>query len=602
MHNPNQDLYIIAIGASAGGMEAIHLLFDHTPEDGVSYVIIQHLSPDHKSFMAELLAKHSKLKICVVENNVHIEPNHVYLMPRGVDMIIKNRTLFINERQTTQPNTSIDMFLNSLAETEGKKAIAVILSGTGTDGTKGVAAIKKAGGYVIVQDPDTAKFNGMPTSVIESGYADAILAPEVIPDEIMSYLNRNQLEYDLKDNISNTDEAAFSDILNLIREHTPLDFKDYKRPTIIRRLARRISLNKINSLSLYKEYLRDNPSEITALAKEFLISVTNFFRDEAAFKLIKEKAIPDIVKNKILVDTLKVWVVGCATGEEAYSLAIMINEHLTDIKKNLEVKIFASDIDKDALKHASKAVYSENVVKDVSEERIKKFFIKEDNKYRVRENIRKMIIFAEHDIIKQPPYGKLDLICCRNVLIYFNPLLQKKIIATLHFSLNLGGYLLLGPSESLGDSKQYFQEIDKKWKLYKNKELGRNIRDTNYVAPGLKFNPIPQVHPVKNINRNNIAESIDNALLMESGYEAGVCVDRDFVILQSFGQYEKFLLPKMFNFNLLEMLPEELSIATSTALHKTIRQDKKIAVSKVNFKHNGTILSCQCDGKTDIGR
>lgn len=591
MNKSNQNLFIIAIGASAGGMEAIHLLFDHTPEDGVSYVIIQHLSPDHKSFMAELLAKHSKLKIYIVENDMYIEPNCVYLMPRGMNMTIKDRRLYTTERPASSPNTGIDLFFSSLAAAHGNKAIAVVLSGTGTDGTKGAAAIKKLGGYVIVQDPATAKFSGMPESVIESGNVDAILAPELMPDEIISYLNRNKLEYDFTDKISAADEAALLDILKLIQEHTPLDFQDYKRPTIIRRLVRRMAMNEIHNLTEYAVYLQKKPAEIKELTKEFLISVTSFFRDTEAFELIKEKVIPEISDNKLLVDTLKVWVVGCATGEEAYSIAMLINEHLSEIKKSLEVKIFASDIDKAALTHAAKGIYSADIIKDLSEERVKKFFVKgEDNKYRVREQIRKMIIFAEHDIIKQPPYGKMDLICCRNVLIYFNPLLQRKILSTLHFSLNIGGYLLLGPSESLGDLKEFFQEADKRWKLYKNIEMVNNIRDTNYVTPSLSSSSISNPIASKNVKKSSFSENIDRALLDETGYEAGVCVDQDCKILQSFGNYEKYLLPKLFNFNLMEMLHEDLSIVASTALKKAIAKGKKIITRDVKISNNGSNL------------
>jgi two-component system, chemotaxis family, CheB/CheR fusion protein len=590
----NKDLFIIAIGASAGGMEAIHLLFDHTPEDGVAYVIIQHLSPDHKSFMAELLAKHSKLKIFEVEKNMYIEPNCVYLMPRGKNMTIRNRRLLLTDIRPLQPNTAIDIFLNSLAEDQGNKSIAIILSGTGTDGTKGVAAIKKSGGLVIVQDPESAKFNGMPNSVIESGNADFILAPELIPEEIIAYLKRDVLEDNFTSKITEKDEAALLEILNLIQQHTPLDFTDYKRPTIIRRIVIRMTQNKISTLAGYIDFLKANPSEINILAKEFLISVTKFFRDTEAFDVIKEKVIPEITENKLLVDTLKVWVVGCATGEEAYSLAILIMEHLTEIKKNLEVKIFASDIDKAALLHATKGVYAENITKDVSEERLNKFFVKQDGKYKVRDNIRKMIIFADHDIVKQPPYGKIDLISCRNLLIYINPLLQKKILTSLHFCLNMGGYLFLGPSESLGELKKSFKEIDKKWKIYKSIEVVSNLRDLNYSTPGFDkrlLNPMLTLIPSKVLTKNNLTEIIDQTLLEESGYEAGICVDDDFKIIQSFGKYEKYLLPKIFNFNLLEMLPEELSIATSTTLRKAVNQNKKTIIKEVKFKKNEAIHS-----------
>ncbi|MFN3997915.1 chemotaxis protein CheB [Algoriphagus sp.] len=586
--------YIIAIGASAGGMEAIHQLFDHTPEDAVSYVIIQHLSPDHKSFMAELLEKHSKLEISIAENEMLVEPNRVYLMPQGKNMTIKNRTLFLNDIIAQQPNKSIDIFFDSLALSHKNKSIAIILSGTGTDGTKGIAAIKKNGGYVIVQDPESAKFDGMPNSAIDSGNVDVILTPDLIPEEIITYLNRNHLENKLTSPIDDENEAHLVKILELIEKHTPLDFSDYKRPTILRRIVLRMAKNKIATLIDYVIFLEANPAEIEVLAKEFLISVTKFFRDKEAFEVIKEKVIPEIIEHKLQVDTFKVWVVGCATGEEAYSLAILIIEQLTELKKNLEVKIFASDIDKSALLFASKGIYPASISHDVSLERLEKFFIKQDNHYKVRDNIRKMLIFADHDIVKQPPYGKIDLISCRNLLIYINPILQKKILTSLHFCLNLGGYLFLGPSESLGDLKKSFEEVDKKWRIFKSMEVIRNYRDTSYTTPRLEKQSInlnPNTPSTKRTERGNLSELINHSLLSLSGYEAAIWVNTDFKILQTYGNYEKFLLPKIFNFNLLEMLPEELSITTSTTINKSIKNNKEASVKKIKFKREEKILS-----------
>lgn len=589
------DPYIIAIGASAGGMEAIHLLFDHTPEDGVAYVIIQHLSPDHKSFMAELLEKHSKLQISIAENEMLVEPNRVYLMPRGKNMTIKNRRLLLTEIRALQPNTAIDIFLDSLAEDQKEKSIAIILSGTGTDGTKGIASIKRNGGFVIAQDPQSAKFNGMPNSAIQSGNVDLVRSPELIPEEIIAHLHQDTLETNYTNQLSDNDESALIRILDLIQEHTPLDFTDYKRPTIIRRIVLRMTKNKVHSLDAYADFLDENHAEINILTKEFLISVTQFFRDKEAFEILKEKVIPEIIANKLQVDTLKLWVVGCATGEEAYSLAILIMEHLTEIKKNLEVKIFASDIDKNALHHASKGVYSENITKDVSEERLNNFFNKHnDSGYKVRENIRKMIIFADHDIVKQPPYGKIDLISCRNMLIYINPILQNKILASLHFCLNMGGYLFLGPSESLGEMKKSFSEVDKKWKIFKSIEVARNLRNTTYSTPGLEsrlVNIKRNTAPQRNSIKGNLSEFLNSTLLEESGYDAAIWIDTDFEIIQTHGDHEKYLLPKIFNFNLLEMLPEELSIVTSTTTRKAIKNNRIAIIEKINFKKDDKLHS-----------
>ncbi|MEB2778166.1 chemotaxis protein CheB [Algoriphagus sp. D3-2-R+10] len=592
--------YIIAIGASAGGMEAIHLLFDNTPEDGVAYVIIQHLSPDHKSFMAELLEKHSKLQISVAENEMLVESNHVYLMPKGKNMTIRGRSLILADNKASKPHKSIDIFFDSLAKSHGDKSIAIILSGTGSDGTKGIATIKKNGGFVIVQDPASAKFDGMPNSAIDSGNVDVILSPDLIPDEIILHLKRDLLEINYADKLSEKNEAEFLKILGLIQKHTPLDFSEYRRPTIIRRIYLRMAKNKITSLADYADFLETNLAEINNLAKEFLISVTKFFRDEEAFEVIHQKIIPELVENKIQGETLKVWVVGCATGEEAYSLAILIAECLSEVKRTLEVKIFASDIDKSALSHASKGVYPESIKNDVSKDRLDKFFVKKKDHYKVIDNIRKMLIFADHNIVNQPPYGKIDLISCRNLLIYINPVLQKKILSSLHFCLNLEGYLFLGPSESLGDLKHSFIEVDKRWKIYKNIELVRNFRDTTYSIPGLdrqlvKLNK--NTSPPKGAERGNLNELINHSLLSVCGYEAAIWIDTDFKILQTFGNFEKYLLPKIFNFNLLEMLPAELSIATSTTIHKVLKNEKNATIGKVRYKINDTIHSVKVFAK-----
>lgn len=592
--------YIIAIGASAGGMEAIHLLFDHTPEDGVSYVVIQHLSPDHKSFMAELLAKHSKMEILEVEDNMQIVTNCVYLMPKGKNMTISNRTLLLSDIIPNQPNTAIDIFLNALAEDQQEKSIAVILSGTGSDGTKGIAAIKRYGGFVIVQDPSSSKFDGMPNSAIQSGNADLILEPKLIPDAIISYVNEGNLRQTFLEENDLVSEKCLKEVLALINDQTPLDFTDYKRPTIIRRIVIRMAENKIDTLPEYLNYLKDNPSEITALAQQFLISVTKFFRDKEAFKVIEENVIPEIIKHKLHTDPIKIWVVGCATGEEAYSLAILIAEQLKENKKTNDVKIFASDIDKNALIHASKGVYGESIEVDLTPDRLSNYFHKIGETYKVSESIRKMIIFADHNILKQPPYGKIDLISCRNLLIYINPLLQKRILASLHFCLNQGGYLFLGPSESLGEIKDSFGEVDRKWKIYKNNHAAQNIRDTTYSTPGINMPWIGpgQTHaPNRSSVNDNFLEVLNLLVLEESGYDAGVCVDAEFKIIHYFGNYESYLLPKVLNFKLLEMLPEELYIATSTTLRKVLKEKKSMLTKDVRYSLNGIERSVNVFGK-----
>ena len=587
--------YIIGIGASAGGFDAIHTLFDHTPNDAVSYVIVQHLSPDHKSMMKELLAKHSKLKIFVAEDQMKVVSNCVYVLPEGKTMTISGNKLILKDRQNSQPNSAIDIFFNSLAEDLGRKSVAIVLSGNGSDGTKGIEAIKKVGGMVIVQSPKSTAFSSMPTNAINSGYYDYILDPVDIALQIIKYIKQRTLTANFQNTPSEINEEALLKINTLIKEHTPLDFSEYKRPTIIRRIARRMAATNTESVNDYIRILEKNPDEIEIITKEFLISVTKFFRDPDAFDIIAEKVIPEIIENKLLVDVLKVWVIGCATGEEAYSLAILIKEYLLETKKDIEVKIFASDIDKGALAKASKGCYPKSIENDVSESRLNKFFSKEGNQYKVRDSIRKMIIFADHDIIHQPPYGKIDLISCRNLMIYFNPVLQKKIFSTLTYCLSTDGCLFLGPSEGLGVMKKFFNETDKKWKIFKKTEKNNKLQYKTYSSQNVEAKkysyPTLTLKTTKNIVPENITELLQRSTLEETHYLAGACIDYNYDITLPFGEFEKYLLPKLFKTNLLDLLPSDLARAVVTTIKKAAKENQKITVKDINFEIDGVSKS-----------
>ena len=583
--------YIIGIGASAGGMDAIHTLFDYTLTDAVSYIIIQHLSPDYKSFMAELLVKHSKLKIYKAETGMEVQSNCVYVMPEGKNMTISGGKLVLTKRQKSTVNSAVDIFFNSLAEDQGEKSIGIVLSGNGTDGTKGVAAIKKVDGMVIVQDPESTDYDSMPNSVIDSGNYDFILAPKLIPQQIINYVAQRALLNTFSDPDSGKDEPALLEIISIIKNHTPLDFSDYKRPTIVRRIIRRMAANNSTTIADYIELLNRRPAEVELLAKEFLISVTKFFRDPEAFELIRTKVIPELVANKFLVDTLKVWVIGCATGEEAFSLAILIKEHLQKTKKELEVKIFASDIDKSALAKAAKAWYPDSIRNEVSEKRLETFFTEDGKGFKVKDEIRKMIIFANHDIVHHPPYGKIDLISCRNLLIYLNPNIQKKIFSTLHYCLNIGGYLFLGPSEGTGQMKDAFLEVDKSWKIYKNIEESKKIGFSPFVSQPVKVmesanRPAGSKIPKSSAGSSDLPTLLSLAHLELTGYLGGVCLDLDGKVILPFGAYENYLLPKLFNDKLIELLPEGLAVAVATSLKKAISTNTTIAVNLIKYTHD----------------
>lgn len=579
--------YIIAIGASAGGLEAINDLFDNIPDNtNFSFIVIQHLSPDHKSLMAELLSKHTSLKIFEANNNMQVEPNCIYLLPSKKTMTIRNNRLLLEEKKEHIPNYAIDIFLESLAKDKGSKAAAIILSGTGTDGTKGIQTIKEHGGLVIVQDPVTAGFNGMPNSAIGTGVVDLILPPEMIPYELIEYIIETPSQKALK-TLSNEDDAILTDILQLLFEVTSYDFRHYKRPTINRRLLKRMSLRNFRTISDYYYHLKENEEEVRALCKEFLINVTRFFRDEEAFETLKTNVIPALFLKKKPGDSIKVWVVACSSGEEAYSIAILFEEYIRLHKKyDIAVKIFATDIDLEIINVASRGFYPPDIANDVSPDRLAQFFVQENNGYRISSSIRKMVVFAKHDVVKDPPYSRLDLLTCRNLLIYMNPSLQKSILQKFHFGINEDGYLFLGSSENIGSLKEVMREIDKKWKIYQctKKTPLVTYEDFKNSSQKLPYIIAPNNRKAKNA-LNNIPEIFQDTLLDEFEY-AGIFIDLNFDIKQAIGKFKDFIsFPEgSFNFNLLKLVPTDLSVVLSTGLRRAIRDNDKVVLKKTKIK------------------
>ncbi|HIB37325.1 chemotaxis protein CheB, partial [Mesonia sp.] len=448
---------LIAVGASAGGLEALKAFFSNLPDnDHNSYIVIQHLSPDYKSMMGELLAKTAKLPIEQITDNSEVEPGKIYLIPPVNNLTIEDGILHLSEKPKNQKlNLPIDLFLDSLADYKKDQAIAVILSGTGSDGTRGVKAIKEADGMVMVQDPKQAKFDGMPKSAINSGMVDYILPVEEMGGEISRFIETAetiQLSGDLKD----VDEQVLSKILDYINENTGLDFSEYKFSTLARRVARRVNVCKCENLKEYYRLLQTNPDEVSILFKEFLIGVTKFFRDPRVWDILADDLIPEIIENKNEGEILKVWDVACSTGEEAYSLAIYIHEELERQDKKLEVKIFATDIAKQHLEVGGAGVYSESMIAEIDSDLVKKYFIKNGDGYQIVEKIRRMVIFSQHNIIKNPPFSNMDMILCRNLLIYFQQSIQHKTLNVLHYALKEGGFLILGTSETVNSHREHF--------------------------------------------------------------------------------------------------------------------------------------------------
>ena len=430
---------IIGIGASAGGLEALQQFFSYMPANsGLSFAVVQHLSPDYKSLMADILGKHTEMTVCQAENKMPVEPDTVYLIPPKKYMTVKDGKLLLSESPGTL-NHPIDAFFASLAEEKREHAIAVVLSGTGSDGTNGVKAVKEVGGLVIAQAPESAKFDGMPRSVINTGLADFVLSPEEIAEEILNFSNTPVLLRAPKsdsvlpdEDMLFSEEETLSHIYTILKNASGIDFTYYKRSTILRRIERRMLVTHTSSLSEFARLLGDSPDEVNILVKEILIGVTNFFRDPAFFEKLKYNAIYKIVERAKENEPIRVWSAGCSTGEEAYSIAILFQEVMEEMQVKRDVKIFATDVDSRAIEQAGKGIFSENIIDDVSPDRLAKYFIKQNDQYHISKSIRRMIVFATHNMFSDPPFGKLDLISCRNVMIYFQPVMRRGLFAIFH--------------------------------------------------------------------------------------------------------------------------------------------------------------------------
>lgn len=581
--------HIIAIGASAGGMEEINNFFDHTPLDGVSYVIIQHLSPDFKSRMVELLAKHSKLTVKEAADDMTVESNLVYLIPHDKFMTIQGTRLHLTDKQKVKgPHLTINTFFNSLAKDCGKKAIGVVLSGLGSDGTEGIKAIKKSGGMVIARNPETTQFGSMPSNAIATGMVDFVLEPALMPNTIEDYV-KHELEV-LLDN--SNDHENLTAIVALIKEKSPLDFTDYKQTTILRRIKRRAAYNNFTRLESYLEFLKKTPDEVEALVKDFLISVTAFFRDKGAFDFIKSEVLPGLLKRLTPGEELKLWVAGCATGEEAYSLAMLLCEQLNGNFKDTVIKIFATDIDAAALVQARSGIYKNDITKEVSAEMLEKHFLIEGDNYRVKPEIRKMVIFAQHDLVKNPPYCNMHFISCRNLLIYMTPALQKKIFAMLLFGLKMDGYLFLGSSENPMPIMHNLQEVNKQWKIYKNLEAKRVVSFDAFSVPELtdrNKSLLPARQDTSDPLSNTLAEAVSASLVNEMSCLA-VCIDENNRVVKSYGDTTKYLIQKNFTLNLAELLPGPLALAFNTLSASAYKTNQKVSANGITIKHGPGLM------------
>lgn len=579
------DFPIVGIGASAGGLEALELFLAHVPENsGLAFVIIQHLDPTHKGIMAELLQRATPMPVLQARDRQGVKPNCVYIIPPNKDMSILRGKLHLLEPVAPRGlRLPIDFFFRALAIEQQERSLGVILSGMGSDGTLGLRAIKEKAGVAFVQEPASAKFDAMPRSAIEAGLADVVAPVEALPERIMAFLQH-------KPTVSNADlsdlrmnPGALEKVIVLLRAQTGHDFSLYKKTTIQRRIERRMGLHQIDRLAGYVRFMQENPQEVELLFRELLIGVTNFFRDPEAWEQLKAEVLPALLTRHPASQALRAWVPACATGEEAYSLAILFKEALAEFKAgaNLTLQIFATDLDAQAIEKAREGLFPENIAADVSAQRLERFFVKVENGYQVTKAIREMIIFAPQNVIMDPPFTKLDLICCRNLLIYLTPELQKKLLPLFHYSLNPGGCLFLGSAETIGTFTNLFAALPGKNRLYRRLETTRTVEvldfpTAHFQDPGA---PVRPVEPTANL------QTLAEQLLLRKYTPASVLTNERGDILYTSGRTGKYLEPAAgrANWNIFVMVREGLRYELTNAFQKAVREQAQVVLKNVSM-------------------
>lgn len=564
---------VVGIGASAGGLEALEEFFQAIPVDsGVAFIVVTHLDPNHVSLLPDLLARKTAIRVEIAQDGTRIQANSAYVIPPKKEMAIFNGTLqLLDIAESRQHKLLIDSFLHSLAQDQGDMAISIILSGTGTDGTLGIRAIKGEAGMTMAQDIVSAKYDGMPKSAIATGLIDFVLPPAQMPEQLIKYIRHQHCTKHKAPFISQEEiETSMQKIFMLLRTATNHDFSLYKKNTICRRIERRMHVQQIDKLDDYVRFLQDSTNEVTILFKELLIGVTSFFRDPEAFELLKNIYLPELLKKKPDNYQIRIWVPGCSTGEEAYSIAILIAECMQNIGRRFDVQIFGTDLDENAIDTARIGCYPESISSDVSPERLKSSFIKKDDIYQIKKSLREMIIFAPQNIIKDPPFTKLDMLCCRNLLIYFGPELQKKLIPMFHYSLKKDGILFTGSSETIGQAQDLFNPLDKKWKIFERVSANLSAQSvmefptSRIIAPS----PMKKMQNIRKLQSDTNASKLLKTLLAQSDMPACVIIDDTATILYVHGHTGPFLelAEGEANYNLLAMAKPGLKSALSNAI------------------------------------
>jgi two-component system CheB/CheR fusion protein len=586
------DFPIIGIGASAGGLEALGQFFENTPIDcGMAFVVIQHLDPTHVGIMPELLQRITEMKVYQATDSLKIKTNSVYVIPPNKSMSILNGHLHLFEPTESRGlRLPVDVFFRSLADDRQDKSIGVILSGMGSDGSLGVSAIKEKEGVVLIQTPDTAKFDGMPRSAIDAVIADIIAPAEELSNKLISFLHYVPVSA-TGSKIDTSYKSNLDKIIILLREQTGHDFSLYKKNTLFRRIERRKGVHQIDKISKYVRFLQDNPKEIGILFKELLIGVTSFFRDPGVWEKLKNDTLPTMFNELHKGDVLRAWVTACSTGEEAYSLAIIFKEALEKSKdnKHMSLQIFATDIDADAIEKARKGFFPAGIVTDVTPQRLKKYFVKEESGYRLNAAIREMVVFAPQDVIKDPPFTKLDILTCRNMLIYMEPELQVKLMSLFNYTLNPGGIMVLGTAESLGNSKEGFIEVDPKLKIFKRSSKPTSAEFLDFPSAFHRNPSRRQDDKVTPTAAENI-QAIAEQTMLQRFSPASVMVNDDGDILFITGRTGKYLEPAAgkTNINIYAMARTGLSDVLPGAFRKAIQNYDPVVLRKIKLGNNGS--------------
>ncbi len=596
---PKGEFPIVGIGASAGGLAAFEAFFSGMPDEsdpGMAFVLVQHLAPDHKSILSDLVKRYTRMQVFEVEDGMAVRPNCAYIIPPNRDMAFLDGTLHLLEPAAPRGHRlPIDFFFRSLAHDQHERAICIVLSGTGGDGTQGVRAVKGEGGMVMAQNPESTEYDGMPRSAIATGLVDYVLPPAEMPPQLMAYV-AHAFGRTPRPAAPPPPKAgdAMKKVFILLRAQTGHDFSQYKQSTINRRVERRLAVHQIDRLDDYVHHLQQTPAEVEALFRDLLIGVTNFFRDPEAFAALKEQVLPRLFAGKDAGAAIRVWVPGCSSGEEAYSIAILLQEQMELLKRSFRVQVFATDIDGGAIGQARSGLYPASVAPDISPERLSRFFAMEPDgaAYRVHKTLRDLLIFSEQDVIRDPPFSKLDLISCRNLLIYMGGDLQKKLIPLFHYALNPGGMLFLGTSETVGEFADLFAALDRKSKLYQRKEEGfgpRRPAMRKHLPPltedRAESRPTAKAPGESKLRPRELAERA----MLEQYAPVSALVDQRGEILYLHGRTGLYLEPAPGEpgTNILKMAREGLRRDLTAALHKAVATGDLVRHPGLRVKTNG---------------